>query len=67
MFRINVRNWQGYDSALQISNGEVVLQSTGKIEDSFSKESEAKETLASIPIADTYELSIEEVANVETN
>jgi len=59
MYRINVRNWQGNDSALQISNGEVVLQSLGKVEDTFSKESKAKEALASISTADTYELSIE--------
>lgn len=59
-YRINVRNWRGDDGTLQITNGEIVLQSTGKIEDTFETVTEANDTMNAIPLADTYTLSIQE-------
>ncbi len=66
-YRINVRNWQGNDSVLQITDGQVVLQSLGKVEDIYTTKEEAIRVLASIEKADTYKLTVdeyEEVANV---
>ena len=57
-YRINVTNWQGDDSVLQITSGDIVLQSSGAIEDTFATEAEVLMAIESIPKNDTYTLAV---------